>query len=128
HRWMHEVIGGAGGALLLAGERQGHRFAATGFNPLPYLGRANLPMSILTLNLLGYLAQVGTQASALHTGEPLSIPAGVKEIVLPSGRKEAVHGAQPFSSATAQGIYQLVGADGSKTLRAVNLADLATSD
>jgi hypothetical protein len=128
HPWMHEVIGGAGGALMLAGDRQGHRFAATGFNPLPYLGRTNLPMSILTLNLLSYLAQVGTQASALHTGEAWSIPAGVKEIVLPSGRKQAVHGAQPFSSATAQGIYQLVGADGRKTPRAVNLGDLTTSD
>jgi len=56
------------------------------------------------------------------------IPAGVREIVLPSGRKEMVHAGEPFSSATIQGIYTLIAADGSKTLRAVNLADLATSN
>jgi len=128
HPWMQPVIGGAGGALMLAGNRQGHRFIATGFNPLPYLGRANLPMSILTLNMLSYLAGFGAQGSDLRTGEPWMIPAGVREIVLPSGRKEMVHAGEPFSSATIQGIYTLIAADGSKTLRAVNLADLATSN
>jgi hypothetical protein len=128
HPWMRPVIDGASGALMLAANRQGHRFIATGFNPLPYLGRANLPMSILTLNMLGYLAGFGAQGADLRTGQPWIIPAGVKEIVLPSGRKETVHPGQLFSSVTIQGIYALIGADGSKTLRAVNLADLATSD
>ena len=113
---------------MLAGNRQGHRFIATGFNPLPYLGRANLPMSILTLNMLGYLAGFGAQGTDLRTGQPWLIPAGVKEIVLPSGRREMVHPGEPFSSVTIQGIYTLIGADGSRMLRAVNLADLATSD
>jgi hypothetical protein len=128
HPWMRPVIGGSGGALMLAGNRQGHRFIATGFNPLPYLGRANLPMSVLTLNLLGYLAGFGAQGGALRTGEPWMIQAGVKEVVWPSGRKEAVHAGEPFTSATTQGIYTLIAADGTKTIRAVNLADLATSD
>ncbi|MBV8362422.1 MAG: BatA domain-containing protein [Deltaproteobacteria bacterium] len=128
HPWMRPVIDGAGGALMLAGNRQGYRFIATGFNPLPYLGRANLPMSILTLNMLGYLAGFGAQGTDLRTGQPWIIPAGVNEIVLPSGRREMVHPSEPFSSVTVQGIYTLIGADGSKMLRAVNLADLATSD
>jgi Aerotolerance regulator N-terminal len=127
HPWMRPVIDGAGGALMLAGNRQGHRFIATGFNPLPYLGRANLPMSILTLNMLGYLADFGAQGADLRTGQPWIIPTGVKEIVLPSGRKEMVHPGEPFSPVT-HGIYALIGADGSRTLRAVNLADLVTSD
>jgi hypothetical protein len=95
---------------------------------LPYFGRANLPMSILTLNVLGYLADFGAQGADLRTGQPWMIPAGVKEIVLPSGRKETVYAGQPYSSAIIQGIYTLIAADGSKTPRAVNLADLATSD
>jgi hypothetical protein len=128
HPWMRPVIGGASGALMLAADRQGRRFIATGFNPLPYLGRNNLPMSILTLNMLGYLAGFGAPGTALRTGEPWMIPAGVKEIVLPSGRKEIVHAGEPFSTATTQGIYTLIAADGSRTMRAVNLADLATSD
>ena len=37
HPWMSQVVGGDGGALLLKGERGGHRFVATGFNPFPYL-------------------------------------------------------------------------------------------
>jgi len=128
HPWMRPVIGGGGGALMLAGNRQGHRFIATGFNPLPYLGRANLPMSVLTLNMLGYLAGFGAQGTALRTGEPWMIPAGVRQIVLPSGLKETVHASQPFSSATMQGIYTLIATDGARTMRAVNLSDLATSD
>lgn len=128
HSWMRPVIGGSGGALMLTGNRQGHRYIATGFNPLPYLGRANLPMSILTLNMLSYLAGFGAQGAALRTGEPWMVPAGVREIVLPSGRKEKVRSGEPFSSATTQGIYTLVAADGAPTVRAVNLNDLATSD
>jgi hypothetical protein len=128
HSWMLPVISGAGGALMLAGNRQGHRFIATGFNPLPYLGRANLPMSILTLNMLGYLAGFGAQGPDLRTGEQWTIPAGVKEIEMPSRRREIVHSGEPFSLATSQGIYTLIAANGTKTLRAVNLADLATSD
>jgi hypothetical protein len=128
HPWMRPVLGGSGGGLMLAGSRQGHRFIATGFNPLPYLGRANLPMSILTLNMLSYLAGFGMQATALRTGEPWIIPAGVKQIVLPSGEGQAVHPGQPFSSTAMQGIYRLIGAERVQTLRAVNLNDLATSD
>jgi hypothetical protein len=128
HSWMQPVIGGSGGSLMLAGNRQGHRFVAAGFNPLPYLGRGNLPMSILTLNILGYLAGFGAQGAALRTGEPWMMPAGAEEIVLPSGRKEKVRPGEPFLSTTIQGIYTLIGADGSRTMRAVNLADLSTSD
>jgi hypothetical protein len=127
HPWMRPVVGGGGGALMLAANRQGHRFIATGFNPLPYLGRGNLPMSILTLNMLGYLAGLGAQGTALRTGEPWLIPAGVRQVVLPSGRKEIVHAGEPFSFSAMQGIYTLIGA-GDATTRAVNLADFATSD
>ena len=49
---MSQVVSGDGGALLLKGERAGHRFVATGFNPFPYLGKRNLPMSVLTLNAI----------------------------------------------------------------------------
>jgi hypothetical protein len=128
HAWMLPVIGGSGGALMIAGTRQGHRFIATGFNPLPYLGRANLPMSILTLNMLGNLAGFGGQGTAFKTGEPWLVPAGVNQIVFPSGRTTKVHPGERFSSTTTQGIYTLIGANGASTMRAVNLANLATSD
>ena len=128
HSWMQTVVTGNGGGLILAGSRNGHRFVATGFNPFPYLGRQNLPMSILTLNMLGYLAGFGAQSGGYRTGEPWMVPAAVRAIVMPSGRKEAVQPGALFSAVNTQGIYQMIGANGQKTLRAVNLADLPASD
>lgn len=128
HPWMASAVDGAGGGLLLHGERQGHRFVATGFNPFPYLGRRNLPMSILTLNILGYLAGVGANSGGYHTGEPWLVPAGVDAVVLPSGKKVVAQPGTLFTDVGAQGIYTLVGAGGSESQRAVNLADLTVSD
>ena len=128
HPWMQAVVTGAGGGLMLSGTRQGHRFVATGFNPLPYLGRKNLPMSIVTLNMLSYLAGFGAQTAGFRTGEPWIVPAGVSQIVLPSRRKVSAQGGAPFAEVTSQGIYTLIGTTGSKTLRAVNMGDLTSSD
>jgi hypothetical protein len=128
HPWMQAIVSGADGGLVLAGTRQGHRFIATGFNPFPYLGRQNLPMSILSLNLMSYLAGLGAQTSGYHTGEPWILPAGVKTIELPSGHKESVEPGGQFTATDAQGIYTLSGDAGIRSQRAVNLADLGTSD
>ncbi|MGH7932910.1 MAG: BatA domain-containing protein [Candidatus Binataceae bacterium] len=128
HPWMRAVVSGNGGGLMLSGMRQGHRFVATGFNPFPYLGKRNLPMSILTLNMLGDLAGFGSQAAGFRTGEPWLIPAGVGTVVQPSGITDRVTAGTLYTNVAAQGVYQLVDADGQKKPRAVNLADLAASD
>ena len=127
HPWMQAVASGASGGLILAGDRQGHRYIATGFNPLPYLGKQNLPMSILTLNLLSHLAGLGAPDSGYRTGEPWLIPAGVNAVVRPDGTRATTAGGGSFGATDAQGIYRLVAADGT-TLRAANLADLTASD
>ena len=128
HPWMESTVDGAGGSLLLHGERQGHRFIATGFNPFPYLGRRNLPMSIVTLNMLGYLAGVGANSGGYRTGEPWLVPAGVHDIILPSRKDVPAKPGTLFTDVAAQGMYTLVGPGNLQTLRAVNLADLTTSD
>ena len=128
HPWMESAVDGAGGSLMLHGERQGHRFLATGFNPFPYLGKRNLPMSILTLNALGYLAGVGANSGGYRTGEPWLVPAGVHDVILPSGKTVAAKSGTLFSEVSTQGIYQLVGPGTLETPRAVNLADLTTSN
>jgi hypothetical protein len=128
HPWMESVVDGAGGSLLLRGERQGHRFVATGFNLFPYLGKRNLPMSIVTLNVLGYLAGVGANSGGFRTGEPWLVPAGVHDVVLPSGKDVPAKSGTLFSEVGAQGIYKLIGPGSAETLRAVNLADLTISD
>ncbi len=128
HPWMSEVVSGDGGALILKGERGGHRFVATGFNPFPYLGRRNLPMSVLTLNAISYLAGLGSSGAGYRTGEPWLVPAGVNSVVLPSGKKIATQPGTLFSEVSEQGVYELIGPGGAKTPRAVNLADLTESD
>ncbi|HZC45510.1 MAG TPA: BatA and WFA domain-containing protein [Candidatus Acidoferrum sp.] len=128
HPWMSQVVGGDGGALLLKGERGAHRFVATGFNPFPYLGKRNLPMSILTLNAISYLAGLGGSSAGYRTGQPWLAPAGVEHVILPSGKKVAAHPGTLFTDVSEQGIYELVSASGAKTPRAVNLADLTESD
>jgi hypothetical protein len=127
HPWMSSPVDGAGGGLLLRGERQGHRFVASGFNPFPYLGRRNLPMSILTLNILGYLAGVGANSGGYHTGQPWLVPGGVDTVTLPSGKEVAAHPGTLFTDVSAQGVYLLSGG-GNRSERAVNLADLTVSD
>jgi len=128
HAWMKPVATGPSGALVMRGVRGGHRFVATGFNPFPYLGRQNLPMSILTLNTLSYLAGLGSDSSGFHTGQPWQVPAGIERIVTPSGSALSVNPGTIFADTTAQGVYQLIGAGGEKNLRAVNLDDLGVSD
>lgn len=128
HTWMKQVATGPSGGLVMRGVRAGHRFVAIGFNPFPYLGRQNLPMSILTLNMLSYLAGLGSDSGGFRTGQPWQVPAGIERIVLPSGSKVSVEAGTTFTDTVAQGIYQLVGAGGEKNLRAVNLDDLGVSD
>jgi hypothetical protein len=128
HPWMGEVVGGDGGALLLKGERGAHRFVATGFNPFPYLGKRNLPMSVLTLNAISYLAGLGATSSGYRTGQPWLVPAGVDRVIQPSGKKETAHPGTLFTDVSEQGVYELVGPGNAQTPRAVNLADLTESD
>jgi len=128
HPWMSEVVAGQDGALLLRGERDGHRYVAAGFNLFPYLGERNLPMSVLTLNVLSYLAGLGADSAGYRTGQPWLVPAGVAQVVLPSGKRIEVTPGSLFTDVAAAGIYELVGADGARMPRAVNLADFAESD
>ncbi|HZO81804.1 MAG TPA: BatA domain-containing protein [Candidatus Binataceae bacterium] len=128
HPWLQPVVSGNNGALMLAGERAGHRFVALGFNPFPYLGRQNLPMSVLTLNCLSYLAGFGAEATGYHTGEPWTVPAAVTTIALPDATRVEVTPGTLFTDTSQQGLYQLTASDGAKTMRAVNLADLRESD
>jgi Aerotolerance regulator N-terminal len=128
HPWMQRVATGPSGGLVMRGMRAGHRFVAIGFNPFPYLGRQNLPMSILTLNMLSYLAGLGSDAGGFRTGQPWQVPAGIEHIVMPSGSRVGVAAGTLFTDTAAQGVYQLIGAGGEKNLRAVNLDDLGVSD
>ncbi len=128
HPWMESVVNSNLGSLILQGKHQGHRYVALGFNPFPYLGKSNLPMSVLTLNILGYLSGFGSEDSGHRTGEPWIVPVGVEKIITPRGRQIPVEPGTPFIEGSEQGVYQLIGPGAQKRLRAVNLADLHESD
>lgn len=70
--WNTPIIESTVGPLLLAGERAGRRYVVTGFDLLPYLGRRNLPASILTLNILGWLSDHASQSAPYQTGAVLN--------------------------------------------------------
>ena len=70
--WNTPIIESTVGPLLLAGERTGQRYVVTGFDLLPYLGTRNLPASILTLNILGWLSDRASQSTLYKTGAVLS--------------------------------------------------------
>jgi len=102
------IIETPGGALAFAVERQGARYLALGLDPLPYLGRENLPMSIFTLNFLDWFFESGVSRGQA-TGEP--IPLGALQpgdfLIAPAGNKVALKpGSVNFLETFQQGIYQ----------------------
>ncbi|MSQ47334.1 MAG: hypothetical protein EXR78_02930 [Deltaproteobacteria bacterium] len=103
--WCKSVINGTVGALVLAGEHEGRRYAALGFDLFPYLGKQNLPASILTLNLLGWLADQTGQQANIQTGTVLQIGGLTTTVYQPNGQIVAVeNGAVRL---TQQGVYTL---------------------
>ena len=122
------VIESAHGPLAFAVERRGVRYLTLGFDPLPYLGRENLPMSIFTLNFLDWFFAGGVSSQA--TGEPIalgSIRAG-DLITTPKGEKLLLKaGYDYFSGTFHQGIY-LRRRGNEQELLARNLHDTNESD
>lgn len=126
--WLQSVVSSNLGGLILAGRHQGHRYVAMGINPFPYLGRRNLPMSILTLNVLSYLSGFGAVESGYRTGQPFIVPAGITAITPPVGDRIAVVPGTLFTAYRTQGLYALSGPGVPERQRAVNLDNLAVSD
>lgn len=123
------IMEAPGGALAFAVEQRGTRYLTLGFDPLPYLGRDNLPMSILTLNLLDWFFESGS-ARSRGTGEPIPLGAvGAGDfITTPTGEKAALKiGLGYFQTTFHQGIYRR-SRNGSSELFGRNLDNLGESD
>lgn len=123
------IIESAAGPLAFSLERNGLRYLVLGFDPLPYLGRENLPMSIFTLNFLDWFSESGALKSQA-TGEPIALGTvrTGDQIVTPAGAKTALKtGADYFFETYGQGIYRRQRGSESD-LYARNLADAAESD
>lgn len=121
------VIESPEGPLGLVSQHEGYRYLFLGFDPFPYLGRENIPVSIFTLNVLGWFYE-GLMAPSLATGKPLEFAAHYRggTVVTPAGEKFAVKEAG-FAETFFQGIYQVSRGD-KKEIFAVNLEDFKESD
>ena len=124
------IIESPGGPLAFATERAGVRQLVLGFDPFPYLGRENLPVSVFTLNLLNWFFH-GARVEGSTTGEVLTFGKSVQKgnfMVTPRGDKVALNpDSTSFSKTYLQGLYQLDrGAD--RELFAVNLRNQSESD
>ncbi len=118
------IIESPEGTLVFAAQRQGTRYLVLGFDPFPYLGRENLPMSVFTLNLLDWFTEAGS-ARDKRTGEALLFSAAEQgdQVVNPRGDHLSLRaGATSFTNTFYQGVYQLT-LGGRKELLAVNLQD-----
>jgi hypothetical protein len=123
------VIESPNGALAFATERQGVRYLTLGFDPLPFLGRENLPMSIFTLNFIDWFFESGG-SSGQATGEPIRLGSVQSGDVLstPAGGQVSLKPESGYFSATFyQGIYQR-SRGGRSELYARNLQDTNESD
>jgi hypothetical protein len=117
------------GPIVFTAQQGGHRHAVLGFDPFPYLGRENLPMSVFTLNLLDWFFE-SAGARGLGTGEPLPLTTARPGDLIntPRGEKITVKtGVASFSATLYQGIYQLTHGR-ERELFAVNLQDNSESD
>ncbi|MGH7844496.1 MAG: vWA domain-containing protein [Candidatus Binatia bacterium] len=117
------------GVLALTIEQQGFRYLVLGFDPLPYLGKENLPMSVFTLNIFKWFYG-GLGAAERFTGQPIEFPpvpeAG--SVVTPDGAKIPLkNNAREFAATFFQGFYRVVRGRETDWL-AVNFDSAAESD
>ncbi len=117
--WAETILSSEQGAVMVAGEREGVRIAATGFELLPFEGNVTPAMSILTLNTLSYLSSGGELQDTMRTGSPIPVPEfdlaqGLVEswqLLLPAGeivRSENWKDNDGPPRADAPGLYKLV--------------------
>jgi hypothetical protein len=117
--WSRPVIHATVGPIVLAGEQRGYRYAAVGFDLLPYLGKRNLPASILTLNLLGWLAGQAGQPPSLKTGTSLALQGAAPQVRGPDGTPLSTNGESVLL--LKQGVYHVT-EQGDERQLAVNLS------
>jgi hypothetical protein len=123
------IIESPQGPLVFAIERRGARHLVLGFDPFPYLGRGNLPMSIFTLNFLDWFFESGSRRGTA-SGEPLALGVAGQGGLLTTPRGEKITlepGANNYAGTFRQGIYQFR-RSGENQIFAVNLQDANESD
>jgi len=102
------IIESPAGPLAVAVERKNFRYLALGFDPFPFLGQRNLPVSIFTLNMLDWFHRARSENNGA-AGEPLAAKFRPGEIAqTPDGEKIAAEKSSGlFRRTYRQGIYRV---------------------
>jgi hypothetical protein len=103
------IIESPEGPLAFAVERPDNRYLVLGFDPFPYLGRDNLPVSIFTLNFLDWFF-AGARGTTKATGDPIVLGTSRSGdlLVTPNGQRLSLDsGTSVFRATHHQGIYQV---------------------
>ncbi len=88
--WASSVINVEQGSVLAAGESRGIRFAAAGFELLPYEGAKTPVTTVITLNLLKWLSGAKELAGSLLAGSSYQLEGDRSWVVrLPDGKLQS---------------------------------------
>jgi hypothetical protein len=123
------IVRSAAGPLVYATSKHGVSYLVLGFDPFPYLGQDNLPMSIFTVNVIDWFFAL-SNARGKATGEPIALSAAQPgdQVFTPAGERVILRpGATAFTQTIYQGIYQVV-RQNARDIVAVNLGDVNESD
>ena len=74
--WGKELVSTSAGGAVIVGQRQGHRYLATGFEIFPYEGRERPLLSIFTLNALKWLSDFSAGAGYVAAGSRITLADG----------------------------------------------------
>jgi Aerotolerance regulator N-terminal len=119
------IIRSLEGPLAQLTTKHGVNYLVLGFDPLPYLGQENLPMSIFTMNMVDwFFAFSGEPDKATGDSVKVSGAQPGDQIITPAGERISL---RPGATILYQGIYQLV-RQSEKSLFAANLRDFNESD
>jgi hypothetical protein len=117
------------GPLVYTAAKHGVSYIVLGFDPFPYLGQDNLPMSIFTVNVVDWFFAL-SNARGNATGEPIAVSAARPgdQVITPTGERVRLRpGATSFAQTLYQGIYQVM-RQNARDIIAVNLGDINESD
>lgn len=121
--WTEEIIKTSDGAVALAGERDGFRYAALGFEIFPFEGKGSPIISILTLNLLKWISLSKSGAGFLTTNSNTGDLAQAKYIDQLPDRRPTVNEMNETVVFAEPGLVSAV-RNGAPTLIGVNFFDL----
>lgn len=110
--WAQAVLNAEQGALIIAGESQGVRFAGVGFEILPFEGSDTPGPSVLLLNLLQWLSGGGELSATKLTGSALKVDSGrISKVIDPRGEVKELAGGSSLYTFDQPGIYVIQSAE-----------------